>query len=256
MLRPDRQERRPHRRRELLRLTTRAPRATRPPTRHAARARQEHPSPGRPAGRRHRRRPGRPDRRHTPGRTWPAVQGPRERPRCRRGGGRVGTRALVQPVTLPGGRRRPPLAHGHVVGGAGQRHAADRRGPGRAVLRPLSNVPALAPHIRYGARAEAISRDGIDRAKTAGRKDVPFVTVRVPPLGLADQGGPGRPQGCGSHRPTRRPGWPSCSPTGSGRWSWPPAPPSTSTTCVSPAPFARAWTAGHWTSSSPPGSST
>ncbi|WP_062214438.1 NAD(P)-binding domain-containing protein [Streptomyces sp. NBRC 109706] len=42
-------------------------------------------------------------------------------------------------------------------------------------LQPLAEHPALAPHIRYGARVEAISRHGVDRLRTAGRDAVPFV---------------------------------------------------------------------------------
>lgn len=42
-------------------------------------------------------------------------------------------------------------------------------------LQPLSAVPLLAPHLRYRARVEAISRAGIDRVKTAGRERAPFV---------------------------------------------------------------------------------
>jgi thioredoxin reductase len=42
-------------------------------------------------------------------------------------------------------------------------------------LQPLADVPALAAHIGYGARVEAISRAGTDRVKTAGREHAPFV---------------------------------------------------------------------------------
>jgi thioredoxin reductase len=42
-------------------------------------------------------------------------------------------------------------------------------------LQPLADVPALAPHIRYGAHVQAIGRTGIDRVRTAGRQSVPFV---------------------------------------------------------------------------------
>ncbi|MFI6551363.1 NAD(P)-binding domain-containing protein [Streptomyces prunicolor] len=42
-------------------------------------------------------------------------------------------------------------------------------------LQPLAELPALAPHIRYGATVTAISRLGIDRLRTAGREAVPFV---------------------------------------------------------------------------------
>ncbi|WP_406500168.1 NAD(P)-binding domain-containing protein [Streptomyces sp. NBC_00846] len=42
-------------------------------------------------------------------------------------------------------------------------------------LQPLAELPALAPHIRYGATVTAISRLGIDRLRTAGREAAPFV---------------------------------------------------------------------------------
>jgi thioredoxin reductase len=42
-------------------------------------------------------------------------------------------------------------------------------------LQPLAKLPALAPHIRYGARVTAIGRVGVDRVKTAGREHAPFV---------------------------------------------------------------------------------
>ncbi|GAB3288696.1 FAD-dependent oxidoreductase [Parasphingorhabdus pacifica] len=42
-------------------------------------------------------------------------------------------------------------------------------------LRPLANHPVIEPHIRYGSRVVALSREGFDRVKTAGRQAVPFV---------------------------------------------------------------------------------
>ncbi|AJE83594.1 NAD(P)-binding domain-containing protein [Streptomyces physcomitrii] len=42
-------------------------------------------------------------------------------------------------------------------------------------LQPLAELPALAPHIRYGAAVTAISRLGIDRLRTVGRDEAPFV---------------------------------------------------------------------------------
>jgi thioredoxin reductase len=42
-------------------------------------------------------------------------------------------------------------------------------------LAPLAAVPQLAPHVRYGARVEAVARDGVDRIRTRGREDRPFV---------------------------------------------------------------------------------
>jgi len=42
-------------------------------------------------------------------------------------------------------------------------------------LRPLADLPALKPHVRYGARVTAVTRHGLDRLRTAGRADAPFL---------------------------------------------------------------------------------
>ncbi|MET7835232.1 FAD-dependent oxidoreductase [Micromonospora sediminicola] len=42
-------------------------------------------------------------------------------------------------------------------------------------LQPLAELPALKPHLRYGARVEAISRLGLDRLRTVGRDTTPFL---------------------------------------------------------------------------------
>ncbi|BCB75793.1 NAD(P)-binding domain-containing protein [Phytohabitans flavus] len=42
-------------------------------------------------------------------------------------------------------------------------------------LRPLAGLPALKPHVRYGARVAAVTRFGLDRLRTAGRAEAPFV---------------------------------------------------------------------------------
>jgi hypothetical protein len=42
-------------------------------------------------------------------------------------------------------------------------------------LAPLAKLDALAAHIRYGAQVTAIARDGIDRVRTAGREQTPFL---------------------------------------------------------------------------------
>ncbi|MET8353259.1 FAD-dependent oxidoreductase [Micromonospora sp. NPDC005206] len=42
-------------------------------------------------------------------------------------------------------------------------------------LQPLAELPQLKPHLRYGARVEAISRLGLDRLRTAGRESTPFL---------------------------------------------------------------------------------
>ncbi|WP_433305049.1 FAD-dependent oxidoreductase [Actinoplanes sp. CA-030573] len=45
----------------------------------------------------------------------------------------------------------------------------------RDYLQPLAELPALEPHIRYGARVAAVTRAGLDRLRTAGREDTPFL---------------------------------------------------------------------------------
>jgi hypothetical protein len=42
-------------------------------------------------------------------------------------------------------------------------------------LAPLAAHPALAPHLRFGHEVTAISREGFDKVKTAGRDSAPFV---------------------------------------------------------------------------------
>ncbi|PWU46016.1 flavoprotein [Micromonospora globispora] len=42
-------------------------------------------------------------------------------------------------------------------------------------LQPLAELPQVKPHLRYGARVEAISRLGLDRLRTAGRDQTPFL---------------------------------------------------------------------------------
>src|SRR4051812_46414932 len=42
-------------------------------------------------------------------------------------------------------------------------------------LQPLADLPAVKPHVRYGARVVAITRLGFDRLRTAGREDAPFL---------------------------------------------------------------------------------
>lgn len=42
-------------------------------------------------------------------------------------------------------------------------------------LAPLAGLPEIAPHVRYGAEVVAISRVGVDRVRTAGRKAAPFL---------------------------------------------------------------------------------
>lgn len=42
-------------------------------------------------------------------------------------------------------------------------------------LEPLARLPALARHIRYGARVTAVTRKGTDKVRSFGREDQPFV---------------------------------------------------------------------------------
>src|SRR6266571_2942773 len=42
-------------------------------------------------------------------------------------------------------------------------------------LQPLAKLPAIAPRLRLGARVTAIGRVGVDRVRTAGRDQTPFV---------------------------------------------------------------------------------
>ncbi|MEU5948032.1 FAD-dependent oxidoreductase [Micromonospora sp. NPDC047465] len=42
-------------------------------------------------------------------------------------------------------------------------------------LQPFAGLPQIKPHLYYGARVEAISRLGLDRLRTAGREQTPFL---------------------------------------------------------------------------------
>jgi thioredoxin reductase len=44
-----------------------------------------------------------------------------------------------------------------------------------AYLQPLADLPALKPHLRYGARVVAVTRLGLDRVRTIGRESTPFL---------------------------------------------------------------------------------
>jgi thioredoxin reductase len=46
-------------------------------------------------------------------------------------------------------------------------------------LVPLASLPEIGPHVRYRAAVRAISRLGLDRTRTAGRADAPFVVRLV-----------------------------------------------------------------------------
>jgi 2-polyprenyl-6-methoxyphenol hydroxylase-like FAD-dependent oxidoreductase len=53
-----------------------------------------------------------------------------------------------------------------------------------AYLEPLSNVEAIASRIRYGITVDAVSREGMDRTRSAGRADTPFL-LRVSDINSA-----------------------------------------------------------------------
>jgi hypothetical protein len=42
-------------------------------------------------------------------------------------------------------------------------------------LAPLAKLPAISDRVRYHARVSAISRDGLDRLRTSGRENTPFL---------------------------------------------------------------------------------
>ncbi|GLH95387.1 NAD(P)-binding domain-containing protein [Phytohabitans aurantiacus] len=46
---------------------------------------------------------------------------------------------------------------------------------GADYLQPLADLPVLKPHIRYSARVVAVTRQGLDRVRTAGREATPFL---------------------------------------------------------------------------------
>jgi len=53
-------------------------------------------------------------------------------------------------------------------------------------LAPLAALPAISPHLRMATRVVAVGRRGLDRIKTAGREDAPFV-VRVESAGVESE---------------------------------------------------------------------
>ena len=57
----------------------------------------------------------------------------------------------------------------------------------RDYLEPLAAHPALAPHLVLRARATAITRDGMDRTRTKGRSQAPFVLRIAGPGGLEER---------------------------------------------------------------------
>lgn len=53
-------------------------------------------------------------------------------------------------------------------------------------LRPLASLPALQPHIRLESRVIAVSRQGLDKMKSAGREDAPFLLLVDGPSGTEE----------------------------------------------------------------------
>ena len=123
----------------------------------------------------HRRRPGRPGRRRPPGRARPRLHRPGGRRRAGRRGRQWGHVRLFSPwrYNIDAAARRLLDDAGWVapdpeVLPTGGQLVAD-------YLQPLADLPALKPHVRYGARVAAVTRLGLDRVRTAGREDTPFL---------------------------------------------------------------------------------
>lgn len=57
----------------------------------------------------------------------------------------------------------------------------------RDYLEPLAAHPAIAPHLVLGTRATAITRDGMDRTRTKGRSQAPFILRIAGPDGLEER---------------------------------------------------------------------
>ncbi|MDQ0537721.1 thioredoxin reductase [Curtobacterium flaccumfaciens] len=53
-------------------------------------------------------------------------------------------------------------------------------------LAPLAATPQLAPVIQYGTRVEAVSRQGMDRTRSTGRADTPFLLRLHTDTGVTD----------------------------------------------------------------------
>jgi hypothetical protein len=77
-------------------------------------------------------------------------------------------------------RHNVDKASGALLDAAGWiRPAADTHPTGHELvdqyLAPLAALPAIRPHVRFRTRVLAVSRRGLDRTRTAGRGDAPFV---------------------------------------------------------------------------------
>ena len=71
-------------------------------------------------------------------------------------------------------------AAARLLGDAGWVRPDDDRLPTGAelaadYLQPLAELPALKPHVRFGARVTAVARLRLDRVRTAGREETPFL---------------------------------------------------------------------------------
>ena len=53
-------------------------------------------------------------------------------------------------------------------------------------LRPLAELPAIAPHLRLNTKVLSVTRQGFDKMKSPGREDAPFV-VRVSSAGVEEE---------------------------------------------------------------------
>ena len=74
-------------------------------------------------------------------------------------------------------------------------------------LQPLAKLPAIAGHLRFGARVTAMARVAVDRVRTDGRVDQPLLQAARQPLQIAEhqasapdsepqfRSSPGRPSG-------------------------------------------------------------
>ncbi len=79
-------------------------------------------------------------------------------------------RHLIDPAS-----RRLLEARGEWTPPADEERAPTGRQLVDEYLVPLAELDELRPHVRYGARVVAVTREGMDRTRTAGRTQTPFV---------------------------------------------------------------------------------
>lgn len=83
-----------------------------------------------------------------------------------------------------------PAAERLLAGTGWVRPAADRLPTGSELIRdylePLANVDRLAARIRYGSTVESVSREGMDRTRSTGRDQTPFLLRISGPDGVGD----------------------------------------------------------------------